>query len=37
MFDKEILLPLLEHIAKFVMFKKAFEEVISYQNMVTIH
>lgn len=38
MFDKENPTPnCLEHIAKFVMFKKPFEEVISYQNMVTIH
>ena len=27
----------LENIAKFVMFKKPFEEVVSYKNMVTIH
>jgi hypothetical protein len=27
----------LENIAKFVMFKEPFEEVISYKNMVTIH
>jgi len=27
----------LEHIAKFVIFKKPFEEVISYKNMITIY
>ncbi len=27
----------LNNVAKFIMFKKPFEEVISYKNMVTIH